>query len=231
MGASGVDVEVSGLIKSFTAGEAAITAVDHADLRIEAAETLALTGPSGCGKSTLLHLLGAIESADAGRIRVGDVVVTTARRRELADYRSTVGFVFQRFHLLPALTARDNVIAPLLARRGDRAAQSARADELLAAVGLGGRGDSLPSQLSGGQQQRVAIARALIGSPVLLLADEPTGNLDSATGKEIVELLLELNETQGTTMVVATHDPAIARRCGRVASLLDGKIVDDTAWA
>ena len=228
MAAPGADVEVSGLIKSFTAGEAKITAVDSADLRIKAGESVALTGPSGCGKSTLLHLLGAIESADAGKIRVGDVTVTEARRGELADYRATVGFVFQRFHLLPALTARDNVIAPLLARRGDRAQQASRADELLAAVGLAGRGDSLPSQLSGGQQQRVAIARALIVSPVLVLADEPTGNLDSATGKGIIDLLLELNETQGTTMVVATHDPAIAQRCGRVASMLDGKIVDDT---
>ncbi|WP_157436769.1 ATP-binding cassette domain-containing protein [Actinospica robiniae] len=206
-----------------------MSAVDEVDLKIESGSVLALTGPSGSGKSTLLHLLGAIERADAGTIRVGEVEVTAARRGALADYRASVGFVFQRFHLLPALTARDNVLAPLLARRGDRAAQRRRADELLDAVGLGGRGNSLPSQLSGGQQQRIAIARALIGAPVLLLADEPTGNLDSATGKEIVDLLIALNEEHGMTMVIATHDLGIAASCGRAIAMLDGRIVSDTS--
>jgi putative ABC transport system ATP-binding protein len=160
---------------------------------------------------------------------VGGVEVTSARRSALARYRASVGFVFQRFYLLPALTARDNVMAPLLARRGSREARLKRADALLAAVGLEGRESALPSQLSGGQQQRVAIARALIGDPGLLLADEPTGNLDSATGTEIIELLLRLNEEHGTTMVIATHDPAIAARCMRTISMLDGSIVHDTA--
>lgn len=230
--ADGVGVRVEDLRKTFTSGQESITAVDGVSLRIAAGGTAALTGPSGSGKSTLLHLLGAIEQAESGTIEVGGVEVTSARRSALARYRASVGFVFQRFHLLPALTARDNVLAPLLARRagrGAREAQLERADALLAAVGLEGRENALPSQLSGGQQQRVAIARALIGDPGLLLADEPTGNLDSATGAEIIELLLRLNEEHGTTMIIATHDPGIAARCTRTISMLDGSVVHDTA--
>jgi putative ABC transport system ATP-binding protein len=226
---TGVGVTVADLTKTFTTGQTAITAVDHVGLDVAAGGTVALTGPSGSGKSTLLHLLGAIERSDSGTIRVGEVEVSAARRSALAEYRRTVGFVFQRFHLLPALTAQDNVIAPLLAYRSRRrGADLARAAGLLAAVGLAGREHALPSQLSGGQQQRVAIARALVGDPGLLLADEPTGNLDSANGTEIVELLLRLNEEHGTTLIIATHDPAVAARCGRTISMRDGEIVADT---
>ena len=226
---AGVGVAVADLTRTFTTGQAAITAVNHVSLEAAAGSTIALTGPSGSGKSTLLHLLGAIERSDSGTIRVGDVQVSAARRGALAEYRRSVGFVFQRFHLLPALTAQDNVIAPLLAYRSRRrSADVARAAGLLAAVGLEGREHSLPSQLSGGQQQRVAIARALVGDPGLLLADEPTGNLDSANGAEIIELLLRLNEEHGTTLIIATHDPAIAARCGRTISMRDGEIVADT---
>ncbi|UWE12541.1 ABC transporter ATP-binding protein [Actinacidiphila bryophytorum] len=220
----GAAVTVTGLSKTFAGGGAGITAVRGADLAVEAGGTVALTGPSGSGKSTLLHLIGAIDVPDAGTITVGGTEVTAAGRGALSRYRRTVGFVFQRFHLLPALTARDNVIAPLIPYRR-RAGAIERATQLLAAVGLAGREDALPSQLSGGQQQRVAIARALVGEPGLLLADEPTGNLDSATGKEIIELLLELNGDLGTTMVIATHDPAVAARCDRTVSLRDGRIV------
>ncbi|MFI0944310.1 ABC transporter ATP-binding protein [Streptomyces sp. NPDC021020] len=220
----GAAVAVSGLSKAFPSGDGGtITAVDHADLDIAPGGVVALTGPSGSGKSTLLHLIGAIDVPDAGAITVAGTEITASGRRALARYRRTVGFVFQRFHLLSALTARDNVIAPLLPY-GKRGAGLERATELLAAVGLAGREDALPSQLSGGQQQRVAIARALVGEPGLLLADEPTGNLDSATGTEIIELLLTLNADFGTTMVIATHDPGIAARCDRTVLLRDGVI-------
>jgi putative ABC transport system ATP-binding protein len=222
--ARGATVVVAGLTKTFPSGDSGrITAVHQADLTIPSGGTVALTGPSGSGKSTLLHLIGAIDVPDSGTITVAGTEITSAGRGALSRYRRTIGFVFQRFHLLPALTARDNVIAPLLPYR-KRADGLARATELLAAVGLAGREDALPSQLSGGQQQRVAIARALIGEPGLLLADEPTGNLDSDTGTGIIELLLKLNADFGTTMLIATHDPAIAARCTYTVPVLDGHV-------
>jgi putative ABC transport system ATP-binding protein len=185
-----------------------------------------VAGPSGSGKSTLLHVIGAMDTPDAGSIVVGGREVTALSRGEQAAYRRTIGFVFQRFHLLPALSVRDNVAAPVLPYR-TAYDKFARASELLAAVGLGGRGNSLPSRLSGGEQQRVAIARALINEPGLLLADEPTGNLDSVTGAEIVNLILNLRSRRGMTVIVATHDPLVASRCDRVVKLRDGKVVDD----
>ncbi|MFC4035038.1 ABC transporter ATP-binding protein [Streptomyces polygonati] len=213
--------------KVFAAGSGSpVTAVDRVSLSVAAGGTVALVGPSGSGKSTLLHLLGAIERADGGSITVADTEITAADRAALTRYRAGIGFVFQRFHLLPALTARDNVIAPVLPYR-KRSNALGRAGELLAAVGLEGREHRLPSQLSGGQQQRVAIARALVNRPALLLADEPTGNLDSATGKEIIDLLLRLNAEHGMTLILATHDREIAARCDRVVSMRDGGIVDD----
>jgi putative ABC transport system ATP-binding protein len=230
----GVPVTVTGLRKAFGGSggeESRVTAVDGVGLEIPAGQAVALTGPSGSGKSTLLHLIGAIESADEGTITVGDQEVTALRRRELARYRGGIGFVFQRFHLLPALTALDNVIAPLLPRRAGSVPfnREARARQLLDAVGLAGRERALPSQLSGGQQQRVAIARALIARPRLLLADEPTGNLDSATSGQIMDLIQRLAEEHGLTMLVATHETAVAERCQRVLALRDGRIVTDAA--
>ncbi|MHC3816526.1 ABC transporter ATP-binding protein [Streptomyces sp. DT9] len=225
--APGAVITAESVVKVFGSGTAdPITAVDRVSLTLEAGSSVALIGPSGSGKSTLLHLLGAIEAADGGSITVGGTEITASGRAELTRYRAGIGFVFQRFHLLPALTARDNVVAPVLPYRS-RASALGRAGELLAAVGLAGREDRLPSQLSGGQQQRVAIARALINQPALLLADEPTGNLDSATGTEIIELLLRLNTEQGTTLVLATHDMSIAARCGRVVSMRDGRVLED----
>jgi putative ABC transport system ATP-binding protein len=221
----GVAVAVENVTKTFGTATSAVTAVDNVSLSIDAGSAVALTGPSGSGKSTLLHLLGAIERPDRGTITVADTDITTVSRSDLSTYRRSIGFVFQRFHLLPALTARDNVIAPLIPDRKRRKAGQARAGELLKAVGLEGREHHLPSQLSGGQQQRVAIARALIGRPGLVLADEPTGNLDSATGAGVIELLLELNTTYGVTLIIATHDPAIATRCGRTISMVDGRVV------
>jgi putative ABC transport system ATP-binding protein len=217
---------VVGLTKQFRAGGASITAVAGLSLTLAPGSSTAVTGASGSGKSTLLHLIGAIERADEGSIVVDGTDVTQSSRRELTAYRRSVGFVFQRYHLLPALTALDNVVAPVLPYRVGYD-KVARARGLLDAVGLADRARSLPSQLSGGQQQRVAIARALMGRPRLLLADEPTGSLDSRTGVEIVELLMRLQAEHGMTVLVATHEHHIAARCGRMIRLRDGAVVDD----
>lgn len=224
--AGGAGIRLSGVVKRFGKGEGLITAVDGVDLALAPGEHVALTGASGSGKSTLLHLIGAIEKADEGSILVGGQEITALNRRRLARYRQGIGFVFQRFHLLSALTAMDNVIAPVLPRSVpfDRAE---RARELLDAVGLEGRYGALPSQLSGGQQQRVAIARALIGRPSLLVADEPTGALDSATGAAVMELIHDLASRFGFTVLIATHERAVSERAGRVIELKDGRIVSD----
>jgi putative ABC transport system ATP-binding protein len=203
-----------------------IVAVDDISLDVEAGRAVALTGPSGSGKSTLLHLVGAIERADGGSVTVDDVEVTSLKRGALAAYRQRIGFVFQRYHLLPPLTALDNVVAPTLPYRV-KYDRTARARELLDAVGLAGREKALPSELSGGQQQRVAIARALMVEPKLLLADEPTGNLDSKTGQQILDLLLKLQEDRGMTILLATHEQHVAARCDRLIRLSDGRITDD----
>ncbi len=226
MDQAGSAVRIEGLTRRYGDGAEQITAVDGVRLEIRAGSVVALTGPSGSGKSTLLHLIGAIEQAGEGVITVDDVRITDLRRSALARYRQRVGFVFQRYHLLPALTVLDNVIAPMLARRGRKGHQE-RARELLDAVGLAGRERALPAQLSGGQQQRVAIARALMGAPGLLLADEPTGNLDSATGAQILDLLLDLRDRHGMTILLATHERAIAARCDRMIRLGDGQVVED----
>jgi putative ABC transport system ATP-binding protein len=207
-----------------------VTAIDGVTLEIGPGTVVAVAGPSGSGKSTLLHVVGAMDTTDAGSIRVGGKDVTKLSRRQQAEYRRTIGFVFQRFHLLPALTVLDNVVAPLLPYH-TRFDKFARARELLQAVGLAERSRSLPSRLSGGQQQRVAIARALINNPGLLLADEPTGNLDSATGTEIMDLLLDLRNDWGMTVILATHDPVIASRCDRIVRITDGRVVDDVTVA
>ncbi|WP_433551555.1 ABC transporter ATP-binding protein [Micromonospora zamorensis] len=223
---TGSTVRVANLVRQFRTGTERLTAIDDVSLDVAAGSVVAMTGPSGSGKSTLLHLIGAIEPADAGTVTVDDVEVTGLRRAALARYRQRVGFVFQRYHLLPALTVLDNVIAPVLPRRG-HGRHVARARDLLDAVGLAGRERALPAQLSGGQQQRVAIARALMGAPLLLLADEPTGNLDSTTGGQVLDLLLDLRDRYGMTILLATHERAIAARCDRLVRLGDGRIVED----
>ena len=222
----GATVAVADLSKTFTAGGSAVKAVDGISLEFGAGTMTAVTGPSGSGKSTLLHLIGAIEHTDAGTIRVDDIELTQLKRAKLTAYRRGVGFVFQRYHLLPTLTALDNVLAPVLPYRVDFD-KTARAREMLAAVGLAERERSLPSQLSGGQQQRVAIARALVALPRLLLADEPTGNLDSKTGVEILELLARLRTEYGMTVLIATHEQHVAARSDRLIRLRDGRVVDD----
>ncbi|MGI8761357.1 MAG: ABC transporter ATP-binding protein [Jatrophihabitantaceae bacterium] len=202
--------------------------MDALDLDVCAGSAIALCGPSGSGKSTLLHLLGAMDRVDVGSIVVDGQDITALPRRQLVEYRRTVGFVFQRFLLLPALSAVDNVLAPVLPYRTEFD-KDQRARELLAEVGLADRAGALPGQLSGGEQQRVAVARALINEPRLLLADEPTGNLDSATGEDVVDLVLRIRAERGMTVVLATHDMTVASRCERVVRLADGRLVDDIA--
>ncbi len=224
---AGALVELTDVTKSYAVGpDSHLVATDAVSLEIGSGSTVALVGASGSGKSTLLHLIGAMDIPDSGTIVVDGLRLSGLSRRRLAQFRRGIGFVFQRFHLLPALSVEDNVLAPLLPYRTgfDR---RARARELLDAVGLAVRKDALPSRLSGGQQQRVAIARALINHPSLLLADEPTGNLDSTTGMEILDLLLELQGSTGMTVVLATHDPEVAARCARVVRLKDGSVFND----
>src|SRR6266540_2436110 len=187
---AGARVELDGVTKRYSDLAAPITALSGVTLSVDPGGAVAVTGPSGSGKSTLLHIVGAMDRPDGGRVFVDGVDVSALGRHEQAAYRRTIGFVFQRFHLLPALSAIDNVAVPLLPFR-TKFDKHDRAREMLDLVGLASRAQSLPSELSGGEQQRVAIARALVNDPRLLLADEPTGNLDSTTGIEIVELLLD----------------------------------------
>jgi len=223
----GAQIEITGLSKRYAAGGVSeLVALDEIDLAVGSGSFVAVVGPSGSGKSTLLHLIGAMDAADGGSIRVDSQELTRLSRSELVNYRRRIGFVFQRFHLLPALSIVDNVAAPLIPYRVPFDKRE-RARELLGLVGLGGRENSLPNELSGGQQQRVAIARALVNDPVLLLADEPTGNLDSQTGSEVIDLLLELRESRAMTVIIATHDSVIASRCDRIVRLLDGRVLDE----
>jgi putative ABC transport system ATP-binding protein len=220
-------LELRAVSKRYGTGQGGqVTAADDVTFTIEAGAFVALTGASGSGKSTLLHMIGAIERPDSGVIVSNGTEVTRLRGAAQADYRRTVGFVFQRYNLLPALTALDNVIAPVLPYRTGWDKRE-RARQLLAAVGLAGRERSLPARMSGGEQQRIAIARALINTPALLLADEPTGNMDSANAAGILDLLARLRAEHHITILLASHDPQIAARAERLIRLRDGAIVDD----
>ncbi len=225
---SGFPVRVEGLRKSYGMGAAETHALDQVTFGLDRGSTTAVMGPSGSGKSTLLHLIGAMDRADEGSIMVDDTNVVGLSRAEQVSYRRRIGFVFQQFHLIPALTALENVVSPLLPRHTEFD-KFERARTLLAAVRLEGKEQSVPSQLSGGEQQRVAIARALLNGPGLLLADEPTGNLDSQNGSQIMALLLQLRNQHGMTVIVATHDPAVAAQCDTTLRLRDGQLVGDEA--
>jgi putative ABC transport system ATP-binding protein len=220
----GVAVSVVGLRKEFVSGSSSIAALRGVDLEIAAGEAVAIMGPSGSGKSTLLHLIAAMDAVSGGAVRVGECRVEVLRGARAARYRRTVGFVFQSFNLLSSLTALDNVLAPLIPF-GEARRLEADAFALLDRVGIGPRADALPGELSGGERQRVAIARSLINRPTLLLADEPTGNLDSATGEAVVNLLLSLRAEHGMTLVIATHDPNVSGALERVVTLSDGRVV------
>jgi len=224
---AGAAIELSAVGKTFGfGGDEQVRAADDISLTIPAGAFVALSGASGSGKSTLLHMIGAIERPDSGTITCGGTEVTGLRRGALAAYRRTVGFVFQRYHLLPALTALDNVMAPVLPYKTPFDKKE-RARSLLASVGLAGREQSLPARMSGGEQQRVAIARALINTPAVLLADEPTGNLDSASAAGILALITELRAKHAMTVILATHDPQVAAQAERLVRLRDGAVVDD----
>lgn len=207
----------------------AITALDQVSLEIGAGQFVAVTGPSGCGKSTLMHLIGGLDRPDSGGIRVGGVALHEAGEAELTLHRRTrVGIVFQFFHLLPTMTVEENVCLPLLLRGEKHAAAKRRAAEMIELVGLSDRAGHGMHQLSGGQLQRTAIARALAPEPAVLLADEPTGNLDSSNAGQIVELLQKISSQRRTTMIVVTHSDEIARQATRCVRMRDGKILHDT---
>ena len=219
-------ISVRSLSMRLTSGGRAVEVLTDVSLEVPAGQFLAIAGPSGSGKSTLLGLIAGLDQPTAGQIEVAGVDVTALDEDGLARFRRDhVGYVFQSFHLLPTLTAQENVAVPL-ELAGDAGA-AARAAALLAEVGLAERAHHYPVQLSGGEQQRVAVARAMARRPALLLADEPTGNLDSATGKQIIELLVGMNRRLGATLVLVTHDTALAAHADRVVTLRDGRIVSD----
>jgi putative ABC transport system ATP-binding protein len=218
-------VEARGLTKVFGSGEAAVRALDVVDLEVARGEMVAIMGPSGSGKSTLLYVIGALDTPTAGSVAVGDLHYEGLDDAALTRLRRDhIGFIFQFFNLLPSLTALENILLPaLIAGRPDEHMR-ARARALLEQVGLGERADHLPSELSGGQQQRVSIARALLREPELLLADEPTGNLDSRSGREVLAVLRDVSAREGRTVVMVTHDAVAAAVADRVVFLRDGRI-------
>jgi len=216
-----------GLEKRYRMGDVEIPALRGVDLEVRAGELVAIAGPSGSGKSTLLHLLGALDEPDAGTVSFDGVELASLDERERTLLRRhRIGLVFQSFNLVPVLSAVENVAFPLLIDGIGSRERRRRAAASLAAVGLGDRLEHRPDQLSGGEQQRVAIARALVHGPAAVLADEPTGNLDSTTAVEIMDLVERLNTDEGTTFLVATHDPAVMERASRWVRLHDGRTAD-----
>ena len=219
-------IELRGVSKSVPSGSTTLTILHPIDLAVPDGKVVAITGASGSGKSTLLGLIAGLDAPTSGQIVIGGVDITALDEDALARLRGTrIGFVFQFFHLLPSLTALENILVPMEIARV--ASARPRAAALLNEVGLAERGHHYPSQLSGGEQQRIAIARALANDPPLLLADEPTGNLDSTTGRQIIELLLDVNRSRGTTLVLVTHDPELAAVADLSIALRDGRVVGD----
>jgi lipoprotein-releasing system ATP-binding protein len=226
----GAHVEVVDLHKSFEHSGRRLEILHGLSFTLERGDMVAIMGASGVGKSTLLQILGTLDLPTSGRLLMNDVDVTRLGSSELAEFRNRfIGFVFQFHHLLPEFTALENVIMPGLIQRRSRAEATERATRILQRVGLGHRLTHKPGELSGGEQQRVALARAMVLEPPLLLADEPTGNLDSQTGKEIHDLFVELNRERGTTMLIATHNPDLAALMPRCLRMVDGGIVDERA--
>ncbi len=219
-------ISVKNLAMRLTAGGHAVTILDNITLEIPEKQVVAVTGPSGSGKSTLLGLMAGLDKPSAGSVVIDGVEITALDESQMARYRrEKIGYIFQSFHLIPTLTALENVAVPL-ELQGDPQA-SGRAAELLSTVGLRDRLGHYPVQLSGGEQQRVALARAFACRPPILLADEPTGNLDSATGRQVIDLLLGLNRNHGNTLVLVTHDPELATYAERIVTLRDGRVESD----
>jgi len=221
-------IEIENLTKIYRLGETRVNALDGVSLTIERGEMVAIMGPSGSGKSTLLSILGCLDVPTRGRYRLDGQAVEKRTDKQLAHTRNTkIGFIFQQFNLLPRTSALENVILPLLYHPSPRRTRSERARKALEVVGLSDRMHHHSNQLSGGQQQRVAIARALVNEPAILLADEPTGNLDTKTGAEIIDLFQRLQRENNQTIIYVTHDPFIARHTSRIIHLVDGKVTHD----
>ncbi|MBM4132626.1 MAG: ABC transporter ATP-binding protein [Nitrospira sp.] len=220
-------IVVQHLFMCLNAGGHPVTILNNISLEIPDKQMVAIVGPSGSGKSTLLGLMAGLDKPTSGSIRLDGIEITALAESEMARYRrKQIGYIFQSFHLIPTLTALENVAVPLELAGSQRA--NGRAAELLAAVGLRDRQDHYPVQLSGGEQQRVAVARAFACRPPILLADEPTGNLDSATGRQVIDLLLALNRDQGSTLILVTHDQTLASHAERIITLRDGRIESDS---
>ncbi len=228
MSPGGPIIELVGVERRFTVGEETVAALRSIDLALAPGEYLAVTGPSGSGKSTLLHTIGLLDRPDAGQVWIAGCETTALDdEKRAALRRERIGFVFQFFHLVPRLTARDNVELPLLLAGVPARERHRRSEALLAELGLAERAGHRPDQLSGGQRQRVAIARAVISRPSVLLADEPTGNLDRRSGREVMAILERLRQEEGLTLVVVTHDPELASRAPRRIRMVDGAVVAD----
>jgi putative ABC transport system ATP-binding protein len=221
-------VEAEGLTKTYRMGEIEVKALRGASLHVKSGEIVAIMGPSGSGKSTLMNILGCLDRPTAGQYQLAGEEVSQLTDEQLADIRNRkVGFIFQTFNLLARATALNNVELPMRYSRQNGANRRARAMEALASVGLEDRVKHRPNELSGGQQQRVAIARAMVNNPSIIMADEPTGNLDSASGEEVMKVLLQRNRELGTTLIIITHDPDIAGHCQRVVHIRDGVTQED----
>lgn len=219
-------LQATAVFKSYSLGKRRLEVLRGIDLTVQRGEFVALRGASGAGKSTLLHLAGGLDRPDSGTLVVAGTDLSTLSQTQLTTFRNRrIGLIFQAYHLLPELDALENVMLPARMARRPAAEVREEARELLTRVGLGERMEHRPYELSGGEQQRVALARCLINRPELILADEPTGNLDTRTGMEVLELLLSLGPERGTTLVVATHDSKVAERAGRVVLLEDGRVV------
>ena len=219
-------IKLEGITKVYRTTEVETTALENVNLTVRKGEFLSIMGPSGCGKSTLLNLMGLLDLPDQGKILINEMETTQMKDGEMAEFRNKMlGFVFQSFHLINSLNVLDNVELPLLYRNSTAKSRREAAEKVLEKVGLSHRMRHLPTQVSGGQCQRVALARAIVGNPQIILADEPTGNLDSKMGSEIMELLFQLNE-DGTTIVMVTHDEHIAESTQRIVRFFDGRRVE-----
>lgn len=219
-------IKLEGITKVYRTTEVETTALENVNLTVRKGEFLSIMGPSGCGKSTLLNLMGLLDLPDQGKILINEMETTQMKDGEMAEFRNKMlGFVFQSFHLINSLNVLDNVELPLLYRNSTAKSRREAAEKVLEKVGLSHRMRHLPTQLSGGQCQRVALSRAIVGNPQIILADEPTGNLDSKMGSEIMELLFQLNE-DGTTIVMVTHDEHIAESTQRIVRFFDGRRVE-----
>jgi putative ABC transport system ATP-binding protein len=221
-------IQVTDIVRTYQQGSHEVHALRGVDLQIETGEFMALMGPSGSGKTTLLNLIGGLDTPTSGRVEIEGTDISTLSGGALSDLRrDRVGFVFQAYNLVPVLSAVENAEMVLVLRGDDPAERRAKAMKTLSEVGLMGKENRRPSELSGGEQQRVAVARAITGEPALVLADEPTANLDSTTGAELIALMRKLNQDKGITFVFATHDPSVMAAADRVVRMVDGKIVSD----